>query len=174
MTTISMTRGEPAEAGLDRRRRPLDPLGAREGARARGHSRSQSFASAYEVAAGAAARASRRCWCPTSACPANPASRCSTSVKERHPAAAGDHHDRVFGPRQRGRGVPGRRVRIPAQAVRRRSRGRADPPRERRGPGDGGAGAARRRRRRDARPGAGDAGSLSRDRPPVAIARRRC
>ena len=42
---------------------------------------------------------------------------------------AGDHHDRVLGSRQRRGRLPGRRVRVPAQAVRRRPGGRADPPR---------------------------------------------
>ena len=44
-------------------------------------------------------------------------------------AGPGHHHDRVLGPRQRRRGVPGRRVRIPAEAVRRRPGARARPPR---------------------------------------------
>ena len=66
------------EADLDRRRRPIDPLGAREGARARGHSRTQTFATAHEVLQALDDRASRRCWSPTSACRAARASSCST------------------------------------------------------------------------------------------------
>ena len=92
-------------------------------------------------------------------------------VKERLSADPGHHHDRVLGPRQRRRGVPGRRVRISAQAVRRRPRAGADPPRDERNAGDragagGGVGDAR-----DPGPGAGDAGGVPRHRPPVAIER---
>ena len=50
-------------------------------------------------------------------------------VKERHPGLAGHHHDRLLRPRQRGQRLPGRRLRIPAQALRRAQGGRADPPR---------------------------------------------
>ena len=77
--------------------------------------------------------ARRRCCSPTSACPASPAWSCCRRVKERQPAA-GHHHDRVLRSRQRGGGVPGRRVRIPAQALRRRPGGRTDPPRAGREP----------------------------------------
>ena len=45
-------------------------------------------------------------------------------------AASRDHHDRVFGSRQRRRRIPGRSVRISAQAVRRRSCRGADSPRD--------------------------------------------
>ena len=41
--------------------------------------------------------------------------------------AAGDRDDRVLGSRKRGVGIPGRRVRVPAEAVRRRQGGRTDP-----------------------------------------------
>ena len=47
---------------------------------------------------------------------------------------AGHRHDRLLGPGVRGRRVPGRRLRIPAQALRRRPGGRADPPRAGREP----------------------------------------
>ncbi len=63
-------------------------------------------------------------------------------------APAGDRDDRVLRSGQRRRGVPGRRVRISAEAVRRRSRARVDPSRD-----DADAvGFAGRRRRRSRRP----------------------
>ena len=109
----------------------------------------KTFVVGVRGAAGARGRASRRCSCPTSGCPASRASRCSNKVKERYPQHPGDHHDRVLGSRQRRRRVPGRRVRVPAEAVRRRSRGRADPPRDDRDAGAraGRAGGGARRRR---------------------------
>ena len=55
-------------------------------------------------------------------------------VKAKTARHAGHHHDRVFRSRQRGGRVPGRRVRISAQALRCRSRGRTDPPRPEREP----------------------------------------
>ena len=90
----------------------------------------------------------RRCWCRDIRMPGDSGLELLQNVKEQHPAAAGDHHDRVLRPRQRGGGVPGRRVRVPAEAVRRRPRGRADPPRARREPARGRA----PRRRRPPRP----------------------
>ena len=165
---IAMTRGEPA----------MKPYGSSTTiARSAGCSRRRSRARAFR-----SRRSPRRTRC---------CRRCATSqpqvlvsdirmpgesglvllnkVKERYPQHPGHHHDRVLGSRQRGRGVPGRRVRIPAEAVRRRSCGRADPPRGAEMPGDDGAAERRRRGAGDARPGAGDAGSVSRDRPPVAV-----
>ena len=50
-------------------------------------------------------------------------------VKAAPSRAAGHHHDRLLRPRQRRLGVPGRRLRVPAQALRRAEGGRADPPR---------------------------------------------
>ena len=77
---------------------------------------------------------------------------------------AGDHHDRVFRPGKRGGRLPGRRLRIPAQALRRGPRRRAGAPGHRPEPPPGGSAARRRRSARDPRPGARDAGGLSRDR----------
>jgi two-component system nitrogen regulation response regulator GlnG len=42
------------------------------------------------------------------------------AVKQRHPGGAGDRHDRLLRSGQRGRRVPGRRLRVPAEAVRHR------------------------------------------------------
>ena len=60
-------------------------------------------------------------------------------IKAKHREPAGHHHDGVLRPRQRRQRVPGRRLRLPAQAVRRAEGGRPDPPRRRGEP-------ARRRR----------------------------
>ena len=49
-------------------------------------------------------------------------------IKARHRDAAGHHHDRLLRPRQRRQRVPGRRLRLPAEAVRRAEGGRPDPP----------------------------------------------
>ena len=172
--TSTSRRGDGDEAGLDRRRRPLDPLGAGEGARARGHpvqDRSpRATRSLQALAVSAAAGAGHR----------HPHARRigagAAAARSRSASAdAGHHHDRVLGSRQRGRRVPGRRVRIPAQAVRRRPRAGAHPARDDETPR-----AARRQRRdrrrdaRDSRAGAGDAGSVPRDRAPVAVAAPRC
>jgi hypothetical protein len=82
---------------------------------------------------------------------------------------AGHHHDRLFRPRQRGVGLPGRRLRVSAQALRRRPGGRS-----------GAACHRREQRTRMVRPSKPpwrrrssarriDAGGVPRHRPPVAI-----
>ncbi len=120
-------------------------------------------------AAGAASMERRRCWCRISACRANPGWTLLQHGQERASRPAGDHHHRVFRPRFGGRRVPGRRLRIPGQAVRCRQGGRADPARARRKPARGERGAGARRDARNPGPGAGHAGSVPRHRPPVAI-----
>ena len=62
---------------------------------------------------------------------------CCSRCKAAHRRPAGHHHDRLFRPGKRGGGVPGRRLRIPAQAVRRRPGGGADPARAGREPAPG-------------------------------------
>ena len=81
---------------------------------------------------------------------------------------AGHHHDRLLRPGQRGLGLPGRRLRIPAQALRPAQGDRADPPRGRGKPARGGGRGTHGGGARNAGPGAGDAGRVPRHRPPVA------
>ena len=88
--------------------------------------------------------------------------------------AAGDHHDRAFGSRQRGIRVSQWRLRVPAQAVRYRRGGRAGATSLQaasRGPGQ-----CRARERggdRDHRCRAGDAGGIPRHRAPCAFQHHR-
>ena len=87
-------------------------------------------------------------------------------------ADTGHHHDRVLGSRLRGRRVPGRRLRVPAEAVRHRSRACADPARDApRPPWSPPSTQPISRNAGDPGPGAGDAGGVPRDRPAVAIQR---
>ncbi|MGA4816381.1 sigma 54-interacting transcriptional regulator [Pseudomonas aeruginosa] len=61
---------------------------------------------------------------PISACPAPAASTLLAQIRELHPRLPVINiSDRAFRPRQRGGLLPGRRLRIPAQAVRRRRGG---------------------------------------------------
>ena len=87
------------------------------------------------------------------------------------PGPAGHHHDRLLRPGLGRRGLPGRRLRIPAQALRRRQGRRADPPRARREPARDAGRVRSGRDPGDPRPGAGDAGGVPRHRPPVAVER---
>ena len=160
------------EAGLDHRRRPLDPLGVREGADAREH-RVQDFLLGAGGARGARHRdAAGRGERHPHARRLGARAAAEGEGAPRHPA--GHHHDGLLGPGERGERVPGRRVRVPAQAVRRGPRGRADPPRDggEHAPGERRPGRRRRaprysgRRRRCRKCFAPSAGSRSR--------RRRC
>ena len=169
--TVRATPRRTRRYGLGRRRRPFDPLGAREGARARGH-RAPDVLVGVRGAAGVgtqrAAGAGLR----------HPhAGRIGTGAAGRVAGAtsahADHHHDGVLGSRQRRRGIPGWRIRIPAEAVRHRSRARTHSPRGDRNAPRARSGVQRRGRTRDPGPGAGDAGSVSRDRPTVAVDRDR-
>ena len=157
--------------GLDRRRRPIDPLGAGEGARARGLRGAR-----VRLGGRMPARARRRR-------AARAGQRHPDARRQRHRAAAGvsraparhagDHHDRLCRPGERGVGVPGGGLRIPAQAVRPARGNRADPPCSRGERARGARRGACGRRARDARSGAGDAGGVPRDRQAVAVQRHR-
>ena len=91
-----------------------------------------------------------------------------TKVKEKHPGlpviimtAFSDLDSAVSR-------LPGRRLRVPAQALRPAQGDRADPPRGRGKPARGGGRRTHGGGARNAGPGAGDAGRVPRHRPPVA------
>ena len=89
------------EADLDRRRRPIDPLGAREGAGARRHRRRE-LRDRARSAGGARSDGSRRCWSRDIRMPGESGLELLQQDQGAPPAPAGHHHDRVLRPRQRG------------------------------------------------------------------------
>jgi hypothetical protein len=115
------------ETGLDRRRRSFHPLGPGKDPVPRGHPVQEfclgqrgHFAArtGHRAAAGADVR--------------HPHARpvragIAAGSEDPLPVGAGHHHDRLFRSGKRRCRLSGRRLRIPAQALRRRSGGRADP-----------------------------------------------
>ena len=158
---------------LGRRRRPLDPLGAGEGARARRHSAPDVLVR-VRGAAGARASASRKCSSRDIRMPGESGLQLLAEVKERHPQipiiimTAYSDLDSAVAAFQGGafEYLPKPFDVDHALALIRRAaiESRHSPAPRR----------ASARVAGDPRPGAGDAGSVSRDRPPGAVDRRRC
>jgi CheY-like chemotaxis protein len=126
---IAIRQDEPKnhETGLDRRRRSLHPLGAGKDPVPRRHPVQElCLGQRGHFAARTGGAEPPQVLVSDIRMPASRGWSCCRRSKAL-PVGAGHHHDRLFRSRKRRRRLSGRRLRVPAQALRRRSGGRTDP-----------------------------------------------